>query len=64
MNPPTTTHPSRSEHPPISEGASHPSPVPSPLTEAEQHEREAYVERNLWLALIGLLLFALALWGA
>lgn len=64
MNPPPTTHPSRGEHPPNSEGTPHPSSDPSPLTEAEQHEREAYVERNLWLALIGLLLFALALWGA
>lgn len=39
-------------------------PPNAPLTEAEQRERAAYIERNLWLALVGLLLFFLALWGA
>lgn len=33
----------------------------SPLSDNEQRDRTAYIERNLWLALAGLLLFFLAL---
>lgn len=64
MNPPPTAYPSR-RHPPIPEDELHPSAdaPPPPLTEAEERERAAYIERNLWIALVGLLLFALALLG-
>jgi hypothetical protein len=63
MNPPTTARPSRRSPPAPEDDARPPAPPPA-LTEAEQRERAGYLERNLWLAFIGLLLFALALWGA
>lgn len=41
-----------------------PDPAPAPQwDEAEERRRAAYIERNLWLALVGMVLFALALFG-
>jgi hypothetical protein len=41
-----------------------PEPTPPPPgDEAEERRRAAYIERNLWFAVAGMVLFALALIG-
>jgi hypothetical protein len=39
-------------------------PDPAPRDDTEAQRRAAYLDHNLGVALLGLVLFAVALWGA